>query len=620
MKKIFNVKLLIIVLIVISLFKLNNCFALSYYTIDKYDINATVLENGDIHVEEDIIYSFKENYNMIGKNILLTEFLGEDEKKYMPIKIENLNVYIVDDLNGETAIPCFNDNLYNNYENYYTVKYLNNSIDLDIYSNSIIGTKKHIKYIYDLKNAAVKYNNTGVVYWNFISNNLRTNVNKVNIKIKFEKYPKNLSIYPHSYCDISTVKYYDKYAEFEIYNLGLQSSVEARVIFDNDSISNSKNVVNSEYDIQKMKDAEDKIKLDKIRYNISIYIYIFFDVYMVISYIIIIIFILKKSNKGKSKNIKYSKSILNKLNMEEYNILDGKSCLKPELFISTLTNLISKNILKLEILTDEDIRKNGKEVCEYYLSVKSNADLSNLTNYQILVINYLFNKSVNSIKIETLVERSIFLKERLKYLSKDYRLVKAFAVECSKIDLNIKEKLYERADIKKENLFISISIILLLIFMIVNTFVISPIRILNNITPVIISFSFLIGYIILLLPFTDIYVIKEKYITEYNRLQSLKKYIVNYSVIKNKNNITFEDEKNIFNYLSFAAIFGVIQTFSKDLSECIKNVMDENKDLFKTYPILHACINFSFLSPMISTATGRNSGGVYTKKENDNKC
>ena len=103
-------------------------------------------------------------------------------------------------------------------------------------------------------------------------------------------------------------------------------------------------------------------------------------------------------------------------------------------------------------------------------------------------------------------------------------------------------------------------------------------------------------------------------------MQSLKKYIVNYSVIKNKNNITFEDEKNIFNYLSFAAIFGVIQTFSKDLSECIKNVMDENKDLFKTYPILHACINFSFLSPMISTATGSNSGGVYTKRENDNKC
>ena len=306
--------------------------------------------------------------------------------------------------------------------------------------------------------------------------------------------------------------------------------------------------------------------------------------------------------------------------MLEYNSLCGKSCLETTAFGATLIELEKLGYISMETIKNNIEVKNVKDSFEFFISLKANTDFSKLDRYQILVINYLFNGIVKSDKIENLEHRKIFLKETLKEISKNYKLVKEFAKECSLIDEELKKKMYNKNSNKNIKIYIIISTFIVTCITLINTFIVSPLTLENNIVAVTLSGFFLVGYIILLLPFMNIEVIKKEYIDDYNEMQKLKKYITNYPIVDKK--IDFSNINQLLDLLEFACIFNLLQGFSKKIvkdlakeNEFNESVRIDDNSLFEVlakYRYLIFGYSFSNISTVISTATGSNSGGGYS--------
>lgn len=627
MEKKLRYMLVIIVAFLSFVYFSDKIYAISSYTIEDYSIDFVIKDDGNVKVTEKIEYSFKERVLNINKDILLSlngsslmneEFVNDLKKS----EIQNLKIFMSDDGINYVEIHEILDSK-NEKKELYLKSIQDDICNIELYLHANSNTKKYIMYEYELKNLAVKYKNACVVGINFIAKNLKTDVNKIDVRIKLEDEVQDIEIfrvYPHSYCKVSEIQYEGNVANFKIYNLGLQSAVDAKIVLKGNLPSKLDFSVLKDYDLKQMMESENKIDKKKDRYIISKTIYYLCDIYMVISYISLIIIIINKKNNGKEKDIKAENVILNKHRLLEYNNLCGKSCLETTAFGATLIELEKLGYISMETIKNNIEVKNVKDSFEFFISLKASTDFSKLDRYQILVINYLFNGIVKSDKIENLEHRKIFLKETLKEISKNYKLVKEFAKECSLIDEELKKKMYNKNSNKNIKIYIIISTFIVTCITLINTFIVSPLTLENNIVAVTLSGFFLLGYIILLLPFMNIEVIKKEYIDDYNEMQKLKKYITNYPIVDQK--IDFSDINQLLDLLEFACIFNLLQGFSKKIikdlakeNEFNESVRIDDNSLFEVlakYKYLIFGYSFSNISTVISTATGSNSGGGYS--------
>lgn len=164
-------KLLSFTFLFLLLFNFVPCFAeATSYDIDKVDINAVIMDNGDVNVIEYLTYNFSGDFN---------GFLRELNSNGSDGCLVN-SVSIIDEAGVETIAIASNTGEENTYE----ISQNGYNTNIKLYSKSA-NEKKTFKVNYTAKNAAKRYSNNGQLYWDFYSVENIPSVKEANLNISF---------------------------------------------------------------------------------------------------------------------------------------------------------------------------------------------------------------------------------------------------------------------------------------------------------------------------------------------------------------------------------------------------------------------------------------------------
>ena len=146
-------KLLTILTIIIILISPKNVLADNReYFIDNLNINAQILANGDVVVNEILHYRFDGEFNGIYRNLNLN---GTDQYLINSVSIIDSSGNIIEATEG-----------YNEENNTYEIKESSDSIQIKLFCKSS-NESKNINLNYTIKGAAKKYTDYSQLYWNF---------------------------------------------------------------------------------------------------------------------------------------------------------------------------------------------------------------------------------------------------------------------------------------------------------------------------------------------------------------------------------------------------------------------------------------------------------------------
>ncbi len=260
-------KFIIIFILAISILAgfATNVNAEDSLTIPRWIINSEVLENGNVKVVEDITFNFNDSYNGIFREIVLK---GTDG-------LDNIQV---SQLNKGKEIPYLQvDDAEKGDNQVYMVNKEDNSILLKIFSPSE-DEEKTFRIKYTIKNVAVKYRDTGELYYKFIGEENETPIDFLGINIKLPgNITEDVKIFAHGPTN-GTINFRgDNMVRAEVENVPSNTFVEVRILFPADFIPNSANVIdkNAYYEIieeelsyiQELKDREIRREERKSLFN-----------------------------------------------------------------------------------------------------------------------------------------------------------------------------------------------------------------------------------------------------------------------------------------------------------------------------------------------------------------
>lgn len=171
-EKIRFIQIVIICLFVIISFKYT---VNASYSIENMDIQATIQDNGDLKVEQDITYKFNSSYNGIyvtipyslndveAKNVLEGSRINDNFYTGNNVVINDVSVSTGQDYNSfkRTNYASNGDN------GVYTIVREGNLEKIKVYSPSQY-IEKNFKLKYIIQNVCVKHNDVGELYYNFI--------------------------------------------------------------------------------------------------------------------------------------------------------------------------------------------------------------------------------------------------------------------------------------------------------------------------------------------------------------------------------------------------------------------------------------------------------------------
>lgn len=627
-KLIFKINIFIILIASFCVISKTNSVFANGYEIESYKINATVEETGTIHMEEYIKYNFSEDMNGLYRDILYSYIFNNQEdtmeptsSRYQADSIKNINVYTSD-----TSFDSMNNSvlkeessLSNGMSQVYSVQNLTNNgyrTEIKVYSPVSEGNSKYVKYVYDIYGATVKYNDAGEIYWNFLGKDWECYIQNLTINISFESSIdlSKVKMYPHSYSNISEASINGNKLTFTGSNISSGTAVDARIVFPVDAINYQNTDINKDYDYTKLQELENKMVLNKEKYNLSNKILIATIAFAVIGFIYLVIKSAKNSKKNlpKNKEIEYYTDVLDNYSLGEYSTLYSKfmSFSNSNLIIATVLNLSNKKYIKMESLKKSK-KVFGESEYDYYLTLDKTKNAAKLTEYEKLVIRFLFDKSTTNFdNLEEIENEKIELNKAFKETSIKYSLISAFQKKCAKYTKEYTEKLYKKSSgglYKKVLLYIGIVLTAIL----ANTFCVSPLATdAKIITIVISSFILLINAVVLIcIVYSCSFIIRDEYVNEYKILMGLKKYLNEYSLIKDR----YPIEIALWDrYLVFASLFGIATKVAKEFKEeLIKKGYDDDY-IYSYYPMLNMSMHSAVIAASASTSTGSSGSGGYS--------
>lgn len=605
-------------------------FSNTYATkIENYQIDAKIMANGNLHVEEYLKYYFDESVNGIYRDILYKytfasqkDTMKATSSRYQADDVSNIKVYTSDTsfnnlkesfeeseqavINGRSGVYTLTDKVSNGYRKY-----------LKVYTPSTSNSYKYVKYEYDVEDVAVKYNDVGEIYWNFVGGEWENKINNLDINITFENpsiSPENIRVFPHSYIKNLTYNVENNDIKISAKEVTAKTAVDARIVFPVESLDFANKIRNENYDYNILSKIEKNMESDKGRYLLSETISkVLFGV-GIIGLIAIIIEISKIVNKGKKKEkeVEIYTEILNKYSLGKYSIILNRfnGYNDNNLLLATLLDLSDRKFIIME--PEKKLKKERFSNIEYNYNMKLNAekDYSTLTDYEILVINYLFNKKPGSItNITSFASQSIELNERLKELSKNTTRIFEYRKLCQNLTEEKDQEIYDKVP-RKPKLYSCLFMFLLGVIYVANMFIISPAA---NVSKISLTLGVILLFILLFaLPFLlSARSLKEEYVDEYNKLIGLKKYLKEYSKLKDR----YPIELVLWNkYLTFASLFGIADKVSKEFKEELLAQGYDDDYIYTTYPVLNMSINSQRLNDSFatSTGTGTSSSGGYS--------
>lgn len=618
-------KFLLLVLVMFStILVYSNVYATK---IKDYKIDAKIMNNGNMHVEEYLKYYFDEDVNGVYRDILYKYAFGSQKdtmkatsSRYQASDVSNIKVYTSDTsfndliesyemleemaMKGNSGVYTLTEKIDNGYRKY-----------LKVYMPAKSMSYKYVKYEYDIEDVAVKYNDAGEIYWNFVGGDWKNEIENLNINITFENSsitPENIQVFPHSYVrDVSYTIDNDK-IQVNATDISTKTAVDARIVFPVDSLEFATKTRNEDYDYDALLSIEKTMENDKTRYLVSETISKVLFVVGILGLIAIIKETNKIVNKGKKKekDIEIYTDTLDKYSLGKYatilNRFGGYS--SNNTLLATILDLSDRKYIIME--PQKKLKKERFSNIEYNYNMKLNSDkdYSELNEYEIMVINYLFNGRVGNItNITNFKLQSIELNERLKELSKSTVRVMEYNKTCQKLTEEQSEEMYDKVP-RKPKLYSCLFMFLLGVIYIANLFIVSPAA---NVSEISLMLGVILLFILIFsLPFIlSARSLKEEYAEEYNKLMGLKKYLKEYSKLKDR----YPIELVLWNkYLTFAALFGIADKVSKEFKEELLAQGYDDDYIFMTYPVLNMSINSQNIAQSFATSTGSSSSGGYS--------
>ena len=624
-KFVINLKLLFMIILVFSVILVSSSINASSYSIKDYRIDAKIMANGNMHVEEYLKYYFSEDMNGVYRDILYKyTFNGQKDNieatssRYQAEDIVNLKVYTSNKSFNtlEESTLALGYTPYNGNDGVYTaIDNLNDGYvkNIKVFSPVDAGKYKYVKYEYDIENVAVKYNNAGEIYWNFLGDDWDVVINNLNINITFENQtasPENIKVYPHSYTKELTSRVDNNNIYIQAKNVDSNIAVDARVVFPVDVLSYADKTIAEDYDYSLLNKVEEEMSKGRERYFLSNNLSLIILLCGIVGLVTIIIESNKIINKGKKKGkkIEICSDILEKYSLGEYscilNTYGGYG--NTNLLLATILDLSDRKYIVMEPEKKLEVSKFDKIEYNYNMKLNSDKDYSTLNEFEINIINYLFNGKLGNVTNLTNFKYTSFeLNDRLKELSKNSSEIMKYVTYCKDKNVEASKKIYN--DVPKNLIkFVAIYVIAFIIVLVINLFVISPV--LSDMSVGILSVCIFIGI------FAAVFIssarsLKEEYLDDYNKLVGLKKYLTEYSTLKER----YPIEIALWNkYLVFAALFGIADKVGKEFKEELIAQGYDEEGIYLNYPYVGISIYSPQINQSFATSTGSSSSGGYS--------
>lgn len=365
------------------------------YDIKNYYIDATILDNGDMDVEELIV--LKGNFNGYERDIL---YKNNDVSNYRNASdITNIEVYgkKIDNVSLNTfneEFAKFNRVITGNVGE--SLKYeVNNLYDgyrIRMYYKTS-GDKSAFLIKYKVKDIGVYHKDCVEFYWNFFGNQFEDKINDIKIRVNLPKNINKDEFHWWFHGDIlgNSKLINDNTILGELNELESFSPVDFRLLLPNSYFIKDKflkitdeevidNIIKEEDEIVR-KDLE-TIKFNKIIYYTYLFLSIGFYVVLIVTWYIVYI---KYDKERKAQfNLKYNREFIDDYNVEIIDYLMNKT-ITPNAMSASIMNLIYKKNISFEKI-------EGSK--DDYLFKLLNKD--NINETENILIDFLFTTVGNN--------------------------------------------------------------------------------------------------------------------------------------------------------------------------------------------------------------------------------
>lgn len=617
MKKIRGFWLFILCFILLGSFK----GVYGYFEIDNYEINATVLENGDMEVEENITYKTNEYRNGVYRNI---ECINDDNKLNSASTIELKEINVNNEVYKEV------ESAYNGNSGVYLYDFKKNTANIKVYT-PFKNVGKTVTYSYVLKNVAVKYKDTSEIFWNFVGYDWEDKINSLNINITLPDKSSKEKVYIFAHgSDNGTFNQVANKVNIHAEDIKPGNAIDARVLFSKDALSydakyKSKNVLNKY--INEEQGMGEKVRNFTLLIVVSIGVSAFLVIYAIYMFF-------ENYRFGIVNKYIYYREIPEGITPEMVEkIIKGKISSK-SMWV-TFMHLVVKGRYKVL----KELNEDGKEECVIKIGDKK----VELNEYEEEFAIWFDKKlRINGKQLE-----KITIKELNKNIKKDKRAYVFFSNYKRKIENIIANLFIDDEIISKKYIKISLWTHILFIIFIGAFFIIVKVEdlvfiavIFAIISAVVISFLIqpnrvlkIIGIVIFVLVQSSISMFLQEYNVVYihvpyfisllsimistifdvgkdkkdviNKLKALKRYIKHFSYLNEKDIL---DEKLWKEYLVYAMALGVSQKIQKRFIQNFENQEDFENINFNSFEFKYTFNNVRTSYPVSSSSSSSYGG------------
>ena len=333
------------------------------YDIEEYYINAEVLENGDVSVEE----IFLVDGTMNGYELNLSTSSSKSSISASAISNVSVSGANLDSISFDTFAEDFNDFTLVSYASVgdsqkYTVDNTSNGVSIRMYY-PINNEKTVFKVSYTLEDVIIMHNGFAEFYWNFFSGELQDEINDLNIRVILPGVDNsnNFRFWAHGPLSGEVHDYNSNTNNIVIASIDKLDSygtLDMRITFDDALVNTNLISKHSDETLDDIVAEETEIADEtnalrrevQTKWNIALFGTIGFYVLLALGFIYIY---LKYDKELKSDfNHKYNRDFIDDYNVEVVDYLMNHNVTENALSASIM-NLIYKKNIKAEAIPDK---------------------------------------------------------------------------------------------------------------------------------------------------------------------------------------------------------------------------------------------------------------------------
>lgn len=359
------------------------------YDIEEYYINAEVLENGDVSVEE----IFLVDGTMNGYELNLSTSSSKSSISASAISNVSVSGANLDSISFDTFAEDFNDFTLVSYASVgdsqkYTVDNTSNGVSIRMYY-PINNEKTVFKVSYTLEDVIIMHNGFAEFYWNFFSGELQDEINDLNIRVILPGVDNsnNFRFWAHGPLSGEVHDYNSNTNNIVIASIDKLDSygtLDMRITFDDALVNTNLISKHSDETLDDIVAEETEIADEtnalrrevQTKWNIALFGTIGFYVLLALGFVYIY---LKYDKELKSDfNHKYNRDFIDDYNVEVVDYLMNHNVTENALSASIM-NLIYKKNIKAEAIPDKK---------DSYTFILLNRD--NLNETENSLVDFLF--------------------------------------------------------------------------------------------------------------------------------------------------------------------------------------------------------------------------------------